>query len=68
MERRTGRPNGLLRRIGANALGNAFAYVRFTTYDVRFGEFPRLRASLAKQVRDRIVKAWNAALDVRMGF
>ena len=27
------------------------AYVRGTKYDVRFGEFPRLRASVAKQVR-----------------
>ena len=28
----------------ANALENAFAYVRRTKYDVRFGKFPRLRA------------------------
>ena len=27
----------------ANALENAFAYVRRTKYDVRFGEFARLR-------------------------
>ena len=32
------------------ALGSA--YVRGTKYDVRFGEFPRLRANLAKQARE----------------
>ena len=33
------------------ALGSA--YVRSTRYEVRFGEFPRLRASLAEQKRGR---------------
>ena len=37
----------------SNALGNAFDYVRCTIFDVRFGEFPRLRASLAKPDRER---------------
>ena len=39
---------------GAVAPGGA--YVRGTKYDVRFGEFPRLRADLAERMRSGIVK------------
>ena len=36
-----------MRRIRANALGNAFAYVRCTIFDVRFGKFGGYAADLA---------------------
>ena len=37
----------------AASLAAGAAYVRWTMYDVRFGEFPRLRASVAEQKRGR---------------
>ena len=37
----------LLGRVGANAFGNAFAYVRCTRYEVRFGKFGGYTASVA---------------------